>query len=86
MRESVNKIYEYRSKALHEGIPFPAPMCHSPWTAGDGVFAEKFHAFAMGTQGGVWQAEDIPMLLHTFEYIVRKVLLRWWQSMAAGNV
>jgi hypothetical protein len=25
-----NKIYQYRSKALHDGMPFPAPMCEAP--------------------------------------------------------
>jgi N-methylhydantoinase B/oxoprolinase/acetone carboxylase alpha subunit len=28
-----------------------------------------------------WNAEDTPMLLHTFEYIVRNALQNWWESM-----
>ena len=31
--------------------------------------------------GGVWLEEDIPLLLHTFEYITRETLLSWWRSM-----
>lgn len=27
---SLNKVYEHRSKALHMGLPFPAPMCAPP--------------------------------------------------------
>lgn len=39
LRQSLRTIYAYRSKALHAGIPFPAPMClppmklHGEWAA-----------------------------------------------------
>jgi hypothetical protein len=33
------------------------------------------------TKSSAWQAEDTPMLLHTFEYIVRNALKKWWESM-----
>jgi hypothetical protein len=35
---------------------------------------------AASTKGGVWTAKDLPMLIHTFEYIVRGALLNWWRS------
>ncbi len=70
--------------ALHEGIPFPPPMCDAPfdergWPApheGGGL------GLATGTQGGVWMSDDLPMTLHTFEYIARGALLNWWSSLA----
>jgi hypothetical protein len=37
---------------------------------------------ATRTKGGVWNQKDTPMLLHLFEYVVRKSLLNWWQDMA----
>lgn len=81
---TMNKIYNYRSKALHDGRPFPAPMCEPPdrlqqWE----VPAEKPWGFAAHTKGGTWVASDTPMHLHIFEYIVRNVLIAWWTSMEA---
>jgi hypothetical protein len=35
--------------------------------------------------GGVWKAEDVPILLNTFEYIARNVLLNWWASLAEAS-
>jgi hypothetical protein len=76
----LRKIYSYRSKALHDGKPFPAPMCNAPYF--DGVtYAEKPMGLASMEGGGIWLAEDTPLLLSTFEYITRQVLLNWWNSM-----
>ena len=33
------------------------------------------------TRGASWSGKDMPMLLHTFEYIVRNSLLKWWDSL-----
>lgn len=30
VKKTLNKIYSYRSQALHAGIPFPYPMCLPP--------------------------------------------------------
>jgi hypothetical protein len=84
LRETMNQIYDYRSKALHGGLPFPAPMCEPPyrdesWEAP----AETPIGLAAHRMGGVWVARDTPLLLHTFEYIVRRVLLNWWATLAA---
>lgn len=80
MRDALSKIYDYRSHALHGGIPFPAPMCWPPGRQ-ERVFDEAPSGLAASTQGGVWVAKDTPMLLHVFEYIVRHALLNWWQAM-----
>jgi hypothetical protein len=76
-------IYSYRSKALHTGIPFPAPMCEPPNKAGEGLtrFMERPDGLATSTMGSVWRQEDTPMLLHIFEYITRNVLKSWWLSL-----
>jgi hypothetical protein len=72
-------IYDYRSRALHDGIPFPAPMSdppfrHESWA----TVAEKPIGLAASIHGGTWVAKDTPMLLHTFEYIARAAILSWW--------
>lgn len=85
MKKTMRLIYDYRSNALHGGRPFPAPMClppfrHSEWDAPE----EKPTALAASMMGGTWLAKDTPMLLHTFEYIVRNALLKWWESMVTN--
>jgi len=79
MKKILAKVYGYRSDALHGGIPFPAPMCAAPHQH-DGLAAET-PGTAHSALGAVWTKKDLPMLLHTFEYIVRRALLKWWQSM-----
>jgi hypothetical protein len=82
MRAAFTKIYAQRSLALHAGIPFPWPMCQPPikyepsWEAVE----ERQTATAVSAYGGTWSAKDLPMLLHTFEYIARRVLNSWWSS------
>ncbi len=84
LKKSLRKVYDWRSKALHRGIAFPLPMCEPPFSH-DGKFAEKPIGLATQAKGGTWVAKDIPMLLHTFEYIVRHSLLNWWDSMIGRN-
>jgi len=80
MKESLRKIYDWRSRALHSGTPFPFPMCEPPYRDGN-EFAEKPMGLATMAGSAVWVIKDTPMLLHTFEYIVRHVLLKWWEAM-----
>ena len=82
MKRILKIVYGYRSKALHAGKPFPAPMCEAPymepgWTAA----TEKPHGH-VSMSGGVWLEGEIPILLHTFEYIARETLLNWWNAEA----
>ena len=74
----VRTLYGHRSKALHEGRPFPLPMCVPPF-ASDGVAMER--PFALSGMGGQWAAEDRPIHLHVFAYWVRHALLMWWDEM-----
>ncbi len=84
MKRAMNQIYEYRSRALHGSHPFPAPMCEPPKKIGEnGELEEIPFALATSMKGGVWVAKDTPMLLHTFNYIVRHCILNWWKSVAS---
>lgn len=83
MKASLGKIYKYRSRALHGGTPFPAPMCEAPDRLSDDIDLEIPTGLASSSLGAVWVAKDTPMLLHTFEYIVRNVLIAWWTSITS---
>lgn len=86
MTRSFKRIYDCRSRALHAGIPFPDPMCWAPMRPNrKSEPAEVPFGLAAGSKGGVWLKKDIPMLLHTFEYIARHALLNWWRSTAISN-
>ena len=67
-------------------MPFPAPMCDPPYRheTWQGV-AEKPIGLATSVAGGTWLAKDTPMLLHTFEYIARNALTKWWTSIAPAS-
>jgi hypothetical protein len=82
LRKAFRDIYRYRSKALHDGMPFPAPMCEPPyrdpqWKAP----AEKPLGGATHSYVGTWLSKDTPMNLHTFEYFARNAINSWWLSM-----
>jgi hypothetical protein len=81
--KALKTIYGYRSKALHEGIPFPAPLCSPPIRLPDlGVSGEIPTALAHHEKGATWIRADLPVHLHIFEYVTRNVLLKWWSSAA----
>jgi len=63
-----------------------APM-HEPPTRidNDAAPAEIPVGLASSMLGGVWRAEDTPMLLHMFEYIARGAVLRWWNSLTSNG-
>ena len=87
LKKVFNKIYDYRSKALHGGTPFPEPMCRPPEKGHkDKSFVEyPSVGIAGATLGSSWKAQDVPIHLHIFEYIVRYSLLRWWQNMTTSS-
>jgi hypothetical protein len=86
MKKIMKQIYSYRSRALHGGHPFPAPMCEPPVNVGEnGELSEIPLGLATSMKGGVWTIKDTPMLLHTFEYIVRNAILSWWKSVILQN-
>lgn len=78
--DACRAIYDYRSRALHGGTPFPRPMCEPPMVFDDGVSCEMPTGLASSDGVSTWRAEDLPMHLHLFEYITRGSLLSWWDS------
>ena len=81
LRPAFIEIYKRRSDALHGGKPIPWPMTHSPRETSNGAFEE--HSGGLGSWSGnaYWPANETPMYLNTFVYIVRGTLLNWWGSM-----
>lgn len=79
LKKTVSYIYGLRSKALHEGQPFPLPLCETPANEGTGAYQE-----VPVEEGNVsWRKRDYPVMLQTYEHIVRESLVKWWKSM--GN-
>lgn len=81
LRVPLRAVYGLRSRALHDGTPFPDPMCEPAMTWGTEIPVEKPPWKSSSTGFATWAAEDVPMFLHTFEYIVRSVLLAWWKAL-----
>jgi hypothetical protein len=84
LRKALSRVYDYRSRALHDGIPFPMPMCAPPMLGG--FYYERPSGLAAGTNEAAWASGDLPMLLHVFEHIARGVILGWWRSLVASDV
>ena len=80
MKNTMKFVYGRRSKALHEGRPFPLPLCESPKSSG-GSFQEVPIEEDLRSSYSDWREQDYPIMLQTYEYIVRKSLLKWWKSM-----
>lgn len=81
MRGHAKLIYGHRSKALHDGKPFPLPMLEQPRQHDDGSLQETPGGMSTSGQGGIWNHDEAPMLLSTFEHIARGALLRWWDEL-----
>lgn len=84
LRKALSQVYDYRSRALHDGIPFPMPMCNPPMLGG--FHHERPSGLAAGTNEAAWISGDLPMLLHVFEHIARGAILNWWRSLVALGV
>ena len=85
MRRAFRVIYGHRSRALHDGIPFPAPLCRPvAHIHANGVVSERPLFIRASDMGGTWLAKDVPMFLHIFEYIARHAIVKWWQALPAA--
>lgn len=71
---AMKTVYDYRSRALHSGIGFPIGMCDIPFIMND----DKLEVPPLVPKE---RLNEAPLLLRTFEYIVRRVLQSWWDSM-----
>ena len=79
LKKVLNKVYEYRSRSLHGGIPFPDPMLRFPDPI-DRDSSPPEVPLGSASYSGTWLEKDIPINLHCFHYITRGVLLNWWQD------
>lgn len=85
MGDHARRIYGYRSAYLHGAKPFPLPMLELPRMEENGAIQEVPYGLNSGGLGGVWEAAESPMLLSTFEHVVRGALLRWWDELDASS-
>lgn len=83
LRKALSKVYDYRSRALHDGTPFPWPMSDPPMRRG--FYHERPPGLAAGTDEAAWVSDDLPMLLHVFEHITRGAIIRWWSSIVGAT-
>ncbi|MBQ0960878.1 hypothetical protein KAK06_18125 [Ideonella sp. 4Y11] len=83
-QRALRQIYQYRSKALHEGIPFPAPLSEPPMLfEGDSAHSERGTlGLSTNTLGGSWIAKDLPVNMNVFVQFTRSVLLNWLSKLA----
>ncbi len=84
LKKILRKVYGYRSRALHDGKPFPAPMLRSPLYDSPNLPTSEVPriGLAFHSHGGTWIPKDIPINLHCFHYITRGALLKWWEEMS----
>jgi hypothetical protein len=82
----LSTIYAHRSRALHDGTPFPMPVCRPPMFSEEIVAPiEMPIALAESSLGGVWRADDTPMHIYVFEHLVRQSILKWWSACAVNT-
>ncbi len=86
MKKSLSAIYNYRSQALHQGIPFPAPLCNRPFLPDTNCGYDEKPIGSYGMQGGSWNKKDLPMYIHVFEYVARNAIINWWKSIVYEGV
>ena len=88
LKKVLQKVYDYRSRALHAGIPFPEPMLRPPFGMTPGERGSEVPFVGLGTYstGGTWIPKDVPINLHSFHYITRQVLLNWWEDVLVEPV
>ncbi len=84
LEPALRQVYEWRSRDLHDGIPFPSPLCEPP-VGGDDPPFERFPALGVSGGGGYWPADVLPMYLHTFAHIVGGALLNWWDALPTSG-
>lgn len=85
LEPALRVIYNARSRDLHDGTPFPGPLCAPPEVDADGRAYERPRALAVAGHGGQWPAEKLPMYLHLFAFIVGGALREWWRSLGPGQ-
>lgn len=81
LEQILDVLYDHRSRDLHDGTPFPGPLCRPPGIDNHGVSSEGFAALGAQEEGGSWPADRLPMYLHTFVHLAGGALRGWWLSL-----
>tara|TARA_R110002020_G_scaffold114135_1_gene262493 strand:- start:6466 stop:7599 length:1134 start_codon:yes stop_codon:yes gene_type:complete len=78
-KKILTQLYDYRSSALHGGVPFPAPLCRPPdQTEKDMPPTEKgMLGLASHSLGATWSSKDLPISANTFFEFTHGVLCNW---------
>jgi hypothetical protein len=79
LTDRVTRIYQLRSKALHEGVPIPGPLLEPPMPGGTPLPERPGATHGIGD--AVWVDDDMPMYFHVFAHVVREVLCKWWKDL-----
>ena len=85
LKEALRKVYSYRSRALHDGVPFPAPICGPPDSQPGWQAPSEAPSYGVHQNGSTWLSKDLPMHLHLFEYVARTGILNWWKQCASSH-
>lgn len=78
LRDPLRRVYDHRSRALHDGTPFPIPMCEAPTSLDNGSFSERPFGLGTKTADATWLEQDVPMNLFAFTHLVRGAICKWW--------
>lgn len=83
LKKKFAKVYDYRSKRLHAGQPFPETMRRNTvggGMTGDGFIIAREVPIKMSTPTENYAQDELPMTLNIFEHIVQGALLNWWNQ------
>lgn len=75
LRPSLKQVYQFRSRYVHAGDPFPWQLRMAPEFGGGVPVEHPSEVLAPDD-------EKPPMHLHVFERIVRGALVKWWAHIA----
>lgn len=93
----LSAIYDARSRALHNGKPFPGPMLDPPrMESNEGSeldersqstgYIERADGIGTFAYDAIWSSADIPMLLWVFGHMVRSALQHWWEGLTTTPI
>jgi hypothetical protein len=83
--KAIRQVYAYRSRSLHEGQPFPAPLCAPPIRFGENDQVAEVPGGHTAVGGGTWLEKDLPMHLHMFAHITRGTIVNWLESQRSSS-
>lgn len=81
IKKILSTIYGYRSKYLHTGQRFPSLMSKPPYQNEERPCIQREKDYFSRD----WKRQEVPLNLHTFNYIARHVLINWCKSFATEN-